>query len=162
MDKLWAPWRINYIQTIPENKKCIFCEALSAENENDRYLLLKTEHSLVMLNIYPYNNGHLLVAPRRHTGNIQELSAQEHLDIMSTSSKMIGILKKVLNPDGFNLGLNLGKSGGAGIAEHLHMHIVPRWTGDTNFMSTCSDTKIISQSLKESFNQLKQCLNETT
>lgn len=160
MDKLWAPWRINYIQNIPEQKGCIFCDALASSEPEKNFLLLTTDHSLAMLNTFPYNNGHLLVAPRRHSGELESFSPGELTDMLSCTTRLTAILKELLKPDGFNIGINIGKSAGAGFDSHLHLHIVPRWTGDTNFMSVCSDTKVISQSLRELYTRIKQCLEK--
>lgn len=158
MDKLWAPWRMRYIKKIYTRRKCIFCEALKSKNPKKHFLLLKTPHSMALLNIFPYNNGHLMVAPKKHTGDLGKLSPKELVDVMNTVSKMIILLKRILKPDGFNIGMNIGKSAGAGITSHLHIHIVPRWIGDTNFITVCSDTKIISQGLEELYSQIKKCL----
>lgn len=149
MDKLWAPWRISYIQGTGGKKKaaCIFCAA-AKKASRDR-VLFKGRHSLALLNIYPYNNGHAMVAPLRHTGDLRDLSPEEALDMFASVSRVMGNLDRVLRPDGYNVGINMGAAAGAGIPGHLHVHIVPRWNGDTNFMPVVNGTKIISQSLEE-------------
>lgn len=151
MDRLWAPWRIKYVGSKKE-KKCIFCQAAKAKKDN--YVLLKTKYSVSILNIFPYNNGHIMVSPLKHTADLDKLTKNEILDLFATLNKSKKILDKVLKPDAYNIGVNLGKSAGAGIAMHLHIHIVPRWHGDTNFMPTLYNTKIISQSLKELYKRL--------
>ena len=167
MDKLWAPWRINYIssnrppgqglasdsQSQKKTKGCIFCSA-KKNNLND-YAIFKTKKSICLLNIYPYNNGHLLVSPLRHIANIELLSEGEILDMFKCLKRAKALLQKVLKPQGYNIGLNLGRNAGAGITGHLHMHIVPRWAGDTNFMPVTGNAKVISQSLDELSKQLK-------
>jgi ATP adenylyltransferase len=158
MDKLWAPWRINYIKQ-KRKKKCIFCEA--QKNGKKSYVLYKTKNSTAILNIFPYNNGHIMISPKRHVAELLELRKDEILDLFKTLNKAKILLDKVLKPHGFNIGINLGKSAGAGIARHLHIHIVPRWMADTNFMPVLYDTKIISQSLDELYKQLKYAKPKT-
>lgn len=160
MDLLWAPWRIKYIQRLRKDKECIFCRALKSRLPKKHYLLLKTRYSLVMMNIFPYNNGHLMVIPKRHIKSLAELNEQEAMDLLMTAKKMVSILKKIIKPAGFNLGMNVGKHAGAGIDGHLHLHIVPRWRGDTNFMPVCGETKIISQSLDELYDKIKNEINK--
>lgn len=151
--RLWAPWRISYINN-KKQKECIFCEAKKARRP--KYVLLKTRHSICMLNIYPYNNGHVMVSPLRHVRDLDSLNDEEILDLFGLLKKIKKMLDKVLKPEGYNIGINLSKAAGAGIAGHMHIHIVPRWTGDTNFMPVISDTKIISQSLDELYRKLKK------
>jgi ATP adenylyltransferase len=153
MDKLWAPWRINYISSEIKIKGCIFCRAKKSKL-ND-YVIFKTKKSICLLNIYPYNNGHLLVSPLRHIAGIELLSQEEILDMFKCLKRAKRLLEKVLKPQGYNLGFNLGRNAGAGIIGHLHLHIVPRWVGDTNFMPVIGNTKVISQSLEELSRRLK-------
>ncbi|MDD5282042.1 MAG: HIT domain-containing protein [Candidatus Omnitrophica bacterium] len=152
MDKLWAPWRINYINGKKRGKGCIFCCAKKSTSKD--YVIFKSKFTIVMLNIYPYNNGHLLISPLRHIRDISQLRQEEVLDLFRCLNKAKALLQKVLRPEGYNIGFNLTRTAGAGITGHLHLHIVPRWTGDTNFMPVISNTKIISQSL----NELAGCL----
>lgn len=158
MDKLWAPWRIKYISAANKKKGCIFCQAKTGKTQ--KHLIFKTKHSLVMLNIFPYNNGHLLISPRAHLADITQLNDAQLLDLMHSLNKAKDLLEKVLKPDGFNIGINIGRAAGAGITTHMHMHIVPRWVGDTNFISTVSGVKVISQSLDELAKRLKKCLKQ--
>lgn len=152
---LWAPWRIGYILEKKE-KNCFLCKAFKSKNEKLHYVLFKNETGFVVMNIYPYNNGHLMIAPKKHTGNFEDLTEEELTSLMNLIKKSIKILKKNLKPHGFNIGINIGKVSGAGFEEHLHFHIVPRWIGDTNFMPVISDTKVIPQSLEELYNILKK------
>ncbi len=155
MKRLWAPWRIEYILGEKEGK-CIFCEKPKQEKDEDNYILLRGKRCLVMLNAYPYNNGHLMIAPYRHIDSVEDLEGDEARDMMEILSRMITLLKKVLRPGGFNVGMNLGSVAGAGIVGHLHLHVVPRWKGDTNFMPLISNTKIISESLRKTYQKLKE------
>ena len=151
MKTLWAPWRMEYILSEKETE-CIFCVGLSDKAELTLY---NGDLSMVMMNKYPYINGHLLVAPVRHVAALDELNAQETGDILKTVRDSIGILKKVMNPDGFNVGLNLGVVAGAGVEEHLHFHIVPRWHGDTNAMTVFAEVRVIPEHLKATYQNLK-------
>ena len=136
---LWAPWRSKYIYS-RKKKKCIFCNP-------EEYVLEKTKYSFSILNIYPYNNGHVMVAPSRHVKSLEYLKAEELKDLMDLVVKTKKILDKKIKPHGYNIGLNIGKAAGAGFAGHIHIHIVPRWIGDTNFMPASCGTKVISESL---------------
>lgn len=152
MDRLWAPWRINYVGK-KKQKGCIFCRAKkSAAND---YVIFKTEKSMCLLNKYPYNNGHLMICPLRHVSDISEIKEEEMLDMFASLKRVKIMLQKVLKPQGYNIGFNLGIAAGAGVTAHLHLHIVPRWLGDKNFMPSISGTKVISQSLDELAKRLK-------
>ncbi len=155
MKRLWAPWRVEYILAEKESK-CIFCEKPRQEKDEDNYILFRGKRCLVMLNAYPYNNGHLMIAPYRHLDSVEDLEDDEAREMMEILSRMITLLKKVLRPEGFNVGMNLGSVAGAGIVDHLHLHLVPRWKGDTNFMPLISNTKIISESLHKTYQKLKE------
>ena len=155
MDKIWAPWRREFVQ-LKKKKGCIFCQTFKSKNDKENYLIFKSKHSFVMMNIFPYNNGHLMVAPHRHIGEFDKLNDKEMLDCLRLVQKSCRILKKILRPQAFNIGLNIGKEAGAGYAGHLHFHIVPRWRGDTNCMPVISDAKIIPQSLNNLYGQLKK------
>ncbi len=155
MERLWAPWRSRYILG-EEESKCIFCEKPKQDKDEDNYILLRGKRCLVMLNVYPYNNGHLMIAPYRHIDSVEDLEDDEAREMMEILSRMITLLKKTLGPEGFNVGMNLGAVAGAGIADHLHLHVVPRWKGDTNFMPLISNTKIISESLRKTYQKLKE------
>jgi len=148
---MWAPWRMEYILS-EKNDRCIFCDALS---QNDELALYKGPDTLVMMNKFPYINGHLLVAPVRHLSGLDQLSKHEMGEILATVDRSVEILKQVMNPDGFNVGLNLGKVAGAGVEEHLHFHIVPRWFGDTNAFTVFADVRVIPEHLKATCDNLK-------
>jgi ATP adenylyltransferase len=153
MDRLWAPWRIGYVKTKRREKGCLFCRAKKSINKYR--VFLKTRHSFSMLNIYPYNNGHVMVVPSRHVRDIAGLTDQEALDLIKALNKTKLLLDRALRPQGYNIGINISQSAGAGIVGHLHIHIVPRWRGDTNFMPTVFNAKVILQSLDELYRQLK-------
>ncbi|MCP4653515.1 MAG: HIT domain-containing protein [Candidatus Omnitrophica bacterium] len=159
MDKLWAPWRIKYVSQ-KKPKGCIFCHAYKEKKDTKNLVAYRSKHCFVILNLFPYNNGHLMVVPNRHVDSLERLTDSEILDINSTTKKMLIILKKSLKCQGFNIGMNIGKMAGAGIDKHIHSHIVPRWLGDTNFMPSIAKTKVISQSLKGLYALLKKGLNK--
>jgi ATP adenylyltransferase len=155
-DKLWAPWRSKYIH-LKERKKCIFCGNRRPKNDASKYIVDRSRHSFSILNIYPYNNGHIMVAPFRHCADISELSADELDDLMELVRISKGRLDKTFKPHGYNIGMNIGRAAGAGFDGHIHIHIVPRWSGDTNFMPVLSGPKIVSDSLDSAYRLLKRC-----
>ncbi len=154
MDKMWAPWRHAYVTHLP-TEGCIFCEKPKLDDDAVSYIVARNEHCFSMLNIYPYNNGHLMVSPYRHVACITALNDDEMTDIMSVTRSMCALLRKAVSPHGFNIGMNISRTAGAGIDEHIHMHIVPRWNGDTNFMPVTGDIKVISESLDSTYETLK-------
>jgi ATP adenylyltransferase len=155
VDKIWAPWRSKYLY-LRKNKKCIFCGNKGSGSSKNKYILRKAKHSFSMLNLYPYNNAHAMVAPYRHVKSLELLSQAELLDLMNLVNKTKTDIEKALKPHGFNIGMNIGRVGGAGFAGHVHIHIVPRWTGDTNFMPVTGGTKVISESLDAMVKLLKR------
>ncbi|MEC8914937.1 MAG: HIT domain-containing protein [Candidatus Neomarinimicrobiota bacterium] len=154
MDRLWAPWRIDYIKSEKE-KGCIFCDKPAEGDDRSMLILYRGENSFVIMNLYPYNNGHLMIAPYQHTDSTHELNSSSRSEIMELADQIMTIQKNIMNADGFNYGANIGYSGGAGIADHIHFHIVPRWTGDTNFMPVLGHTKVQMQGLQETYNDLR-------
>lgn len=157
MDKLWAPWRSKYLY-LRHNKKCIFCGTKTVKkNDSKKYILARTGHSFSILNLYPYNNGHVMVAPFRHVKDLTALSQEELLDLMNLVNTTKKMIDRRLKPQGYNIGMNIGQVGGAGFAGHVHIHIVPRWTGDTNFMPIVAGTKVVSESLEAMYKLLKIC-----
>jgi ATP adenylyltransferase len=150
MDHLWAPWRLSYIAAAKAPRPddpCFICQGLEQQDDRRSLIPLRTPQSVVMLNRFPYNNGHLLVAPRAHKGQLRDLESGELLETLETLRRMVALLDELIHPDGYNIGLNLGHAAGAGLPGHLHWHVVPRWQGDTNFMPLIADTKVIVQSL---------------
>ncbi len=156
---LYSPWRIKYILSEKENK-CIFCERNETGNGNELSLLVhQTTHSFVIMNLYPYNNGHLMVVPNKHVSSLSDLTQAEITDLFLLVQKTESIIKRVFKCDGMNVGINLGKAAGAGIDEHLHVHIVPRWFGDSNFMTTTADIRVIPESFEDSVKKLRDAFN---
>jgi len=159
LKQLWAPWRMSYIRAPKGEVECFLCRYPKLNRDEEFYILLRGEHAFVILNAFPYNNGHLMVAPYRHVVYPEDLNLNEVDEMFKLTNLCIKALKRAFNPDGFNLGLNIGRAAGAG-AEHLHLHIVPRWFGDTNFMPVLAETKVISQHLRETYWELKKALEE--
>jgi ATP adenylyltransferase len=155
MKKIWAPWRSKFIY-LRKREGCIFCKARDAKNTKKHFVLKKSRFSFAMLNIYPYNNAHLMVAPKRHTRSLELLEEKELLDLMMLVNEMTRLLERCLKPDGYNIGINIGKVAGAGYPGHVHVHIVPRWQGDTNFMPVLADTKVMSESLDGLYKRLSK------
>lgn len=152
---LWAPWRIQYIQGLSQKSDCFLCDNLAApEKDVENHVLWRTEHAVVVFNKFPYNNGHLLIAPVRHISDLGQTSDAELLALMRLIRDCQQVLTAAVHPHGFNVGMNFGRCAGAGLPEHLHIHVVPRWNGDTNYMHVCSDTNVISQGLDELYEQL--------
>lgn len=160
MDVLWAPWRMEYILS-PEKGggTCLFCDKLQSSEDSENLVLYRSSHCFVVMNPYPYNNGHIMVLPNRHVPDLQELEDAVLLDIMRVTQHSINSLKKAFMPEGFNIGINLGKVAGAGLAEHVHTHIVPRWTGDASFMTVLSEIRIIPEHLRATYARLYPVFN---
>jgi ATP adenylyltransferase len=158
---LWAPWRIGYIQGLADKNECFLCKNIRSPQDDDKnFVLWRSQNCITVLNHFPYNNGHLLIAPARHIPDFDAASDEELLEMTKLIRDAQKALTLSIKPHGFNIGINIGKCAGAGLPEHLHIHIVPRWNGDTNFVRTCSDTYLISQSLTELLETLKQVSTE--
>ncbi|MCI0515033.1 HIT domain-containing protein [candidate division KSB1 bacterium] len=155
MQRLWAPWRIEYIKSEPRSNTCIFCSKPTENNDQKNFIVHRGASCFIILNFYPYNNGHLMVVPYRHLSEFGQLNPAERIEIMNLLDQSLQILKTDMAPHGFNIGVNLGKVAGAGIADHLHFHIVPRWNGDHNFMPVCGHTKVISEGIAETCERLR-------
>lgn len=153
-DILWAPWRMEYILGEKE-EGCIFCTKPGADEDRQNLILYRGEHCFVIMNKYPYNNGHLMVVPYRHLASFELLEDAESLEMMNTLASSIRVLRETIQPEGFNVGMNLGKIAGAGIDGHLHIHVVPRWAADTNFMPVVAETKVLSEALDATWERLK-------
>lgn len=154
MDKLWAPWRMKYIEGIDKDDGCIFCTKPTESADRDNLILCRGKKNFVLMNLYPYNNGHLMVVPYQHTSTMSDLDTETVVELWELCNRSVTILSSAFRAEGFNLGLNIGRVAGAGIDQHLHMHIVPRWNGDTNFMPVTGETKVISQSLEDAYDAL--------
>ncbi len=153
MKYVWAPWRIEYIKA-EKPAGCIFCDKPKESKDKNNYILYRGRKNFIMLNSYPYNPGHILVAPYRHTGNLDEFTEEERSEHYELVSRSVAVLKKVLKPDGLNIGANLGRVAGAGIEDHFHSHVVPRWQGDNNFMPVLGDARVIPQALADTYDTL--------
>ncbi len=164
MERLFSPWRSQYISTFKNpssDAKCIFCSALKEKKDQKNLILYRTKNCFVMMNLYPYNNGHLMVVPNKHTSDLNSLSKNIYTDILVTINKMMKALDVSLKPQGYNVGANFGRTAGAGIDTHLHFHIVPRWNGDTNFMPVLNDVKLISEGFNKTYQKLISSLKKT-
>ena len=154
MKQIWAPWRIEYIQ-MEKPEGCILCDKPKQTEDVANYILYRGGKNFVIMNSYPYNPGHLMVAPYLHVANLEELADEERNEHFNMVSRGVELLKELFNPTGFNIGMNIGRVAGAGIDDHIHTHIVPRWQGDTNFMPVIADVRVIPEALAETYNELK-------
>jgi ATP adenylyltransferase len=165
-ERLWAPWRLAYVATAPKagdvaEAGCFLCGYRDASRDAENFVVSRGQYTLAVLNRFPYNNGHVLVAPLAHKATLDELDDGELLGCMHELRRLASVYSRILQPDGFNIGLNLGRAAGAGLPGHLHWHLVPRWNGDTNFMSVVDDVRVISQSLSALYELLKSALDGT-
>lgn len=153
MKRLWAPWRVKYIEG-EKPSGCILCIKSQPEKDRENYVVHRGKTAFVMMNLYPYNSGHLMISPYRHVPDLEGLNEEELKELMLLLRKSISILKRAYKPQGFNVGINLGEVSGAGVSDHVHIHLVPRWGQDTNFMPVVADTKVISESLDAVYGRL--------
>jgi ATP adenylyltransferase len=156
MEHLWAPWRMGYIlNNSKKHETCFLCESLKRNDDRKNYVLYRGKHSSVIMNLYPYNNGHLLVVPYAHVPDMNALSIDELADLMRCTQVSLNALKQDMNPEGFNVGINIGKVAGAGLPEHMHIQIVPRWTGDTSYLTVFDETRVMPELLEGTFDRLR-------
>ncbi|MCX7591236.1 MAG: HIT domain-containing protein [Kiritimatiellae bacterium] len=153
MERLWAPWRLEYVQK-GSGSECFLCQILKESDDRNNLLLKRGKHGAIVINRFPYNNGHLMIFPNRHVADIGVMTNEERLETMKLLNDAMGAVTRVLSPDGFNIGANIGRAAGAGLEGHIHFHLVPRWNGDTNFMPVLADVKVISQSLSNLWERL--------
>ncbi|MEK6545701.1 MAG: HIT domain-containing protein [Nitrospinota bacterium] len=153
MKTLWAPWRMSYFQT-PQKNSCIFCDKPKESADKENYILYRGKSSFVIMNIYPYNNAHLMVSPYKHIPSLSKLQREDLIDLTLLTQTSLQILENAFRAEGFNVGINIGKAAGAGFTEHVHIHIVPRWNGDTNFMPVLSETKVMPEHLNSTYEKL--------
>ena len=155
MQNLWAPWRMEFIDGVRESRGiCVFCEAALPGDDKKNLVLHRGERAFVLMNRYPYNNGHLMILPYKHTGVLSDLSSEDYVEILHLSALSMNVMTKQLGPDGFNCGFNFGRAAGAGITDHLHFHVVPRWSGDTNFMPVLAETRSMPEHLATTYEKL--------
>ena len=159
MDRLWTPWRYQYIKGETGEKTdggaCVFCSLRDTNDDERNFILFRAQYNFIILNIYPYISGHLLIVPYEHTADLDAASKETTHELMNLAKRCQTALRDAYNPQGFNLGMNLGKSAGAGVADHIHLHIMPRWTGDSNFMSTVGETRVIPEDLSTTYSKLR-------
>jgi ATP adenylyltransferase len=157
MERLWTPWRRAFVEAAADNTSsaCFLCAAPAAHDDRANLILARAERVFVLLNLYPYNSGHLMVAPYAHTGDLANLDGAIAAELMRVAQQSVTALQRAYRPDAFNVGMNLGKPAGAGVPDHLHMHVVPRWDGDTNFMPVLGETKVLPESLDQTYERLE-------
>jgi ATP adenylyltransferase len=152
--RIWAPWRLRYVKDASKSDECIFCAKPTAGDDRQALIVHRGEHCFVILNLFPYTNGHLMVAPFGHVGRLQDLDTAITAEMMALAQRSMSILEDVYSPEGFNVGINQGRVAGAGVEGHIHLHVVPRWAGDNNYMPVVADTRVMPQSLEESYDAL--------
>ena len=155
MERLWSPWRMQYVSDSGNVGGCIFCDHLASGDDLEAHILLRGQRAFILLNAFPYNTGHLMIAPCRHVGELHDLDPLELQELMELSARAVSVIGEAMNPDGFNLGMNLGEVAGAGVPGHLHMHVVPRWGGDTNFMAVVGETKVLPEMIVDTDAKLR-------
>lgn len=162
MEHLWAPWRMAYIDASNKDEGCIFCTKPREDRDEENLILARGERCFVIMNLFPYNNGHLMIAPYTHVPSIEELDAPTLAELMATAQRCLAALRAAMHPQGYNMGINQGAAAGAGIADHVHFHIVPRWGGDTNFMPVLADVKVMPDFLQNTYRQIRAHLAPPT
>jgi len=155
MNHLWSPWRMEYIENSSKEDGCVFCNAQSMTDGAENLIAHRGERAYVILNRYPYTSGHLMVIPFEHVPNLEELDSATRAEMMELTSRCTTVLKIIYKPQGFNIGVNIGEAAGAGVKKHVHIHIVPRWKGDTNFMSTLGETRVLPEALEDTYRRVK-------
>jgi len=158
MDYIWTPWRYRYIAEAGKSTGCVFCDAPAANRDEETLIVLRGVQNYVILNRYPYTSGHIMIVPYAHTADFVGLDSETSAEIMQLAQRMQSALDAVYHPEGYNLGMNLGRSAGAGIADHLHLHLLPRWTGDTNFMTSIGETRLEPEDLSTTYAKLRRAL----
>lgn len=159
MNHIWSPWRMEYIQNSKE-EGCVFCSAQEKEDGAENLIAFRGEHAYVILNRYPYTSGHLMVVPLDHKPHLEELEAATRAEMMELTTRCMIVLRKIYHPEAFNMGANIGEAAGAGVKQHVHIHIVPRWAGDTNFMSTVGGTRVLPEALENTYERVKNGFSE--
>jgi len=158
MDYLWSPWRYRYVSSAAPDDRCLFCRIAEEAKDRENYVLLRAEHNFVLLNLFPYTTGHLMIAPYAHVATLEGADPEALAEMMSLARRMEAALRSIYRPEGLNLGLNIGRSAGAGVADHIHLHMLPRWPGDVNFMTAIGETRVLPEDLETTYERLKQIL----
>ena len=159
MDRLWTPWRYRYVSTAGPDSGCIFCEKAASSDDRGNYIVLRAERNFAILNLYPYTSGHLMIVPYEHVGTLEGAPQETLEEMIRLTARAERALRQTYNPDGLNIGMNIGESAGAGVAGHIHMHVLPRWTGDGSFMTTVSETRVLPETLETTYERLKVALS---
>ena len=159
MDYLWTPWRYAYVTTAEKDSRCIFCELPNTGDDAKAHIVHRTHHCYIVLNTYPYTSGHVMIVPFAHVDELQKLPAETAHEMIELTQRMEGVLRQLYAPDGVNLGMNIGKAAGAGVASHVHMHILPRWIGDTNFMTVAGESRVLPESLEITYERIKGAMD---
>jgi ATP adenylyltransferase len=159
MKYIWAPWRMNYIMNNDPNVECVFCKALQQADSEENLVFFRGLNTFLILNRYPYTSGHIMVVPNQHVPSLEDLTLPGRSEMMEQATQVLRVLRDLYHPDGFNMGINLGEAAGAGIACHVHLHVVPRWAGDTNFMSSVARTRVLPEDIGDSYERIRQGWN---
>ena len=159
LDHLWTPWRMDYIQSQKSDVGCVFCSAVAQEDGVENLILIRSHHAFVILNRYPYTSGHIMIVPYAHQPSLERLEPAARAEMMELISHALVVIQRVYKAQGFNIGVNIGEAAGAGIVDHVHLHVVPRWLGDTNFMSTLGGTRVLPETLEDTYRRLKEDWN---
>ena len=161
MKHLWSPWRMTYIENEKTDTGCVFCTVQAVEDGTENLIVFRGEHAYVILNRFPYTSGHLMVIPFTHKPNLEELDSITRSEMMELTSRCTTVLRNIYKPQGFNVGVNIGEAAGAGVLGHVHIHIVPRWNGDTNFMSSVGETRVLPESLEDTYKRVRAVFDAT-
>ena len=156
MNHLWSPWRMKYIENSEQEEGCVFCNAQTKEDSEANLIAFRGQRAFVILNLYPYTSGHLMVIPIEHIATFEELTSATRAEMIELTSQCMSVLRKTYNPQGFNMGANIGEAAGAGVPGHVHIHIVPRWGGDTNFMSSLGETRVLPESIEDTYKRVRE------
>jgi ATP adenylyltransferase len=160
MKRIWAPWRMAYIKGDTEEAGCLFCNQLAQRDRPDNLILYRGQHAFVILNRFPYTNGHMMIVPNAHEPSIEDLDDQTLAELIQLTNQALGVLRQTYGAQNFNIGINIGETSGAGVTDHVHLHVVPRWSGDTSFMSTVAETRVLPEALEETFEKLQSAWSE--
>lgn len=162
MNHLWSPWRMEYLESNKKKEGCVFCKAQELPDNAENLIAYRSERAYVILNRYPYTSGHLLVNPYQHVTTLEELDSDTRAEMMELASRCTTVLKSIYKPQGFNVGVNMGAAAGAGVPEHIHLHVVPRWSGDTTFMTTLGQTRVLPEELETTYERIKNGFQKQT
>lgn len=161
MDRLWTPWRYAYVSKAKPSGGCMFCEKARSEADREDYIIHRAERNFILLNIYPYNNGHVMIAPYEHAPTLEQVAEETVAEMMRLARRMESVLRRIYHPGGMNLGMNIGACAGAGVASHIHMHVLPRWAGDVSFMTTVGETRVVPEALPATWEKLRRAFQES-